>query len=64
MPEGDVTPSDTIHVRPIERVSKHRPYMTVGASPGTPASKKGQTSAEPKETDTADKPKQATRPGS
>lgn len=32
MPEGDVTPPGAIHARPAERVSKHRPYMTVGAS--------------------------------
>ena len=32
MPDGDVTPDGCIHARPAERLSKHRPFLTVGAS--------------------------------
>ncbi len=32
MPGGDVTPKDCIRARPVERLSKHRPFFTVSAS--------------------------------
>ncbi len=32
MPEGDVTPDGCIRARPAERISKHRPFFTVGAT--------------------------------
>ncbi len=32
MPDGDVIPDDCICARPAERPSKHRPFLTVGAT--------------------------------
>ncbi len=32
MPDGDVTPDGCVHARPAERLSKHRLFLTVGAT--------------------------------
>ncbi len=32
MPEGDVTPNGCIRARPVERISRHRPFFTVSAT--------------------------------
>ncbi len=37
MPEGDVTPADTIRARPAECFSRHRSYMALPKNPVRPA---------------------------
>ncbi len=50
MPDEDVTPRGCIRARPVERLSKHRPFHTVGPSrPLDPVRPPTDKHVEPKE---------------